>query len=311
MNRRLLHSCLPPAACAIACLLAAMAAGSAVAASEPSTATADASIVGPLIGETTALVVKIDPARLSLPDLPQILKSAVPGIEEAYRRGTAEATARIETLREATGGEPVYGTIGIPLSKTELSVFFFVRETEAVNQKALRDRLGKQLPGINLCTRAGLVVASPDEKLNLAAALERITPSAREGLEEAFQAVSGYPVQVLLFPPDYVRRTVVELMPELPRQLGGGPSSVLTEGLVWAAFGLDPAKLRAEIVVQSASAEAAGRLAAHLPKMLGGFYESAPEGERPIPRESFKSLVSLLGTKVEGDRVVVRINKAE
>ncbi len=114
-----------------------------------------------------------------------------------------------------------------------------------------------------------------------------------------------------MLPPDYVRRTVVELMPELPRQLGGGSSDVLTEGLVWAAAGLDPARLRVELIVQSASEEAAARLAAHLPKMLGGMYESAPEAQKQVARKTFESFVSLARPKVERDRVIVRINTGE
>ncbi|MGI6416326.1 MAG: hypothetical protein ACOX1P_11710 [Thermoguttaceae bacterium] len=310
MNRTRLDCCLPPVACALAWLLAVMA-GSGAAASEPASAADDAATVRPLIGETTALVVKVDATRLALPQLSDKLKSALPGIEEAYRRWTAGAAAGIEALQSATAGQPVYATIGIPRSKTDPAAFVFIRETKAVNQKLVVERLGKKFQGMNVCTRGGLVIATPDAKADLAATLGAIVPSAREGLEDAFQAAVGWPVQVLVLPPDYVRRTVVELMPELPRQLGGGSSDVLTEGLVWAAAGLDPARLRVELIVQSASEEAAARLAAHLPKMLGGMYESAPEAQKQVARKTFESFVSLARPKVERDRVIVRINTGE
>lgn len=310
MNRTRLDCCLPPVACTLAWLLAVIA-GSGAAASEPASAAGDAATVRPLIGETTALVIKVDATRLALPQLPDKLKSALPGIEEAYRGWAADAAAGIETLQSATAGQPVYATIGIPRSKSDPAAFVFIRETKAVNQKLVVERLGKKFQGMNVCTRGGLVIATPDDKADLAAALGSIVPSAREGLEDAFQAAGGWPVQVLVLPPDYVRRTVVELMPELPRQLGGGSSDVLTEGLVWAAVRLDPARLRVELIVQSASEEAASRLASHLPKMLRGMYESAPNGQKQVSREMFESLLSFVTPKVEGDRIALRLDQPE
>lgn len=86
---------------------------------------------------------------------------------------------------------------------------------------------------------------------------------------------------------------------------------MLTEGLVWAAVGLDPARLRVELIVQSASEEAAARLAAHLPKRLGGMYEGTPEAQKQVARKTFELFVSLARPTVEGDRVIVRINGGE
>jgi hypothetical protein len=97
-------------------------------------------------------------------------------------------------------------------------------------------------------------------------------------------------------------------MPQLPRQLGGGPSEVLTEGLVWGAFGCDRAQFRAELVLQSASQDAARRLAGHLPKMLQAAYNAVPELQRRAPRETFQSLLAQLAPKVEGDRVILRMD---
>jgi len=299
-----------PAASLLGCLLLAAGAGSGSFAGEASSAAADVAFVQPFIGETTALVAKIDLARLSLPDLSDRIKSAAPGSEEAFRTRTRDAAAWIEALRTATGGQAVYVTVGIPLSMTERPVFLVLKETPRADRKKLVDRLSVILE-MESIAREGVIVAIPGRNVSVASALGTLRPTPREGLVDAFKAVEEYPIQVLLVPPDYVRRTVTELMPRLPRQLGGGPSNVLTEGLVWAALGVDLAQLRARLVVRAASEEAARRLAEHLPKMLRSAFETLPGFQQRIPSEAFASLLALPAPRVDGDRLVVRVEGAE
>jgi hypothetical protein len=108
-----------------------------------------------------------------------------------------------------------------------------------------------------------------------------------------------------------VRRTIEELSPNLPPRLGGGSSRVLTEGLQWAALGIDPAHLRADLVIQSSSAAAAKELATHLPKMLKSVYDASPETHQQIPAELSQVLISWLNPTVQGTRVVVRMDGLE
>jgi len=57
-------------------------------------------------------------------------------------------------------------------------------------------------------------------------------------LTAAFEAAGDSAVQVALIPPAYAARVIDELMPEFPKQLGGGPTTVLTRGISWAAAGI-------------------------------------------------------------------------
>ncbi len=135
--------------------------------------------------------------------------------------------------------------------------------------------------------------------------LKSLPPYTHEGVSDAFEAVKDYPVQALLLPPPQVRRAVEELMPELPRQLGGGPSRVLTEGLDWAAFGLKPAPLKVEVIIQSKDEQAARNLAAHMPKLLRAAYDASPKDHRPIAEPAFSNILKDIKTQVVGDRVNV------
>jgi hypothetical protein len=260
----------------------------------------DVALVQPFVGETTALVIKIDPARLALP------AATAASADEPARVWRERAGEALRRLRAATGG-PLYATIGIPYSQSHWPVFVFVKDGPSVNRQLLLDDLAA-IHSVQSAVHGGMFVMLPEQRLEAAEVLVALTPSPRVELSDAFRAAGSYPLQVLLLPPDYVRRTVSELMPELPRHLGGGPSDVLTHGVVWAALGADPGALRVELVIQSASASAATDLAAHLPKMLRSAYDEIPALQQRVPRTVFETLLPLIAPRVEGSRVVLRLD---
>ena len=100
-------------------------------------------------------------------------------------------------------------------------------------------------------------------------------------------------------------------MPQLPPQLGGGSSDVLTDGLVWAALGVDPARLRGELIVQSASQQAAQAFAEHLPKMLEQVYANVPGIQTRISQATFAAMLGLIKPQVNGDRISLQIGGLE
>ncbi|HUG69400.1 MAG TPA: DUF1559 domain-containing protein [Pirellulaceae bacterium] len=294
----------------------------------------DAATVQPFIGETTILILKVDPARLSLPELSGTLKSAFPAGKDAYDQWALDVGKGIERLQEAAGGQPVYATIGIPLSKNEWPAFLFVKETSEQNREKLTDLLGS-LDEVQSFTRSGLTVVAPSRRnkaafhahppfvrsgltvvaagrnVDVESSLNSMVPSPRVELAAAFEAVREYPIQVLLLPPSYVRRTITELMPQLPRHLGGGPSGLLTDGLMWAALGIDLSATRTELVIQSASEQAARDLADHLPKMLLAAYDEFPAVEKGISREGLEALLALVKPQVVGDRITIRLDELQ
>jgi hypothetical protein len=270
----------------------------------------DTSNVRPFIDATTLIVVKVDATRVALPELPSILKTAFPNGEEAYDRWAEEVTAGIEMLRTTTAGQPIYATIGIPVSQHEWPGFLFVKETAESNHQKLIE-LVSALQENHSFSRSGFTVLMPNHSPAVQKRLKGQISSRRDALPDAFDAVQDYPIQVLILPPDYLRRTVTELMPQLPRQLGGGPSSLLTDGLVWAAIGIDPAAARTELIVQSSSAEAAQALDKQLPAMLLALYGELAEVHTQIPPKTFQTLLSLVKRKVEDDRLIIRFDELQ
>ena len=88
-----------------------------------------------------------------------------------------------------------------------------------------------------------------------------IRASPRPELAAAFEAAGDGAAQAVLIPPAYTRRVIEELMPQLPKEIGGGPSSILTRGICWAAVGIDlPPQLALHAVIKSQDAAAAAAL---------------------------------------------------
>ena len=104
-----------------------------------------AAIVRPWIGETSALIVQIDPTRLALPDLAADASQTQTDAQAPEQRWGRIAEA-IEIFPTWTGGQPVYASIGIPLSHTEcrrkIGAAFSRRspDRDRYHRRSLRDR---------------------------------------------------------------------------------------------------------------------------------------------------------------------------
>ena len=98
-------------------------------------------------------------------------------------------------------------------------------------------------------------------------------------------------------------------MPQLPKEIGGGPSSIVTHGVSWAAVGIDlPPHLALHLVVKSDDAPAAEALRA---KWTGILRLAGQQKEIRSAVPQFDQLAALLTPKVEGDRLVFNLdNKA-
>ena len=92
--------------------------------------------------------------------------------------------------------------------------------------------------------------------------LRTLKPAPRPNLETALRAVAGSPLQIAFVPGDDHHRVFTEMTPTLPKEIGGGPGTILTKGVRWAAVGIDTKpKIAVKLVVQSEDAAAAKALA--------------------------------------------------
>jgi Protein of unknown function (DUF1559) len=137
-------------------------------------------------------------------------------------------------------------------------------------------------------------------------ALERIRnlkPARRPELSTAFAAVGDDSVglRMVVVPSDDSRRVLEELIPVLPRELGGGPITQWTRGVRWVAAGLDGKGPSLHMVIASPDPEAA-RTLERTGRTLVAVLNQAPV-DRAIP-----GLLALLRSEVDADRIRVTAN---
>ena len=251
-----------------------------------------------------------------MPDLSDQLKSQSPEIREAWQRLAAVANTKIEWLRTTTGGQVAYASLGIPISSSNAQavVFCFQKQAPGLTLDVLRERLRLPQPA-QACVRGEYVVVTPLQGADVAGTW-KIAPSVpRRELTPAFAAVASYPIQVLLLPPDYLRRTVQELLPQLPPQLGGGPSTLLTDGLSWAALGIDTAHVCAPNWSSSPRRRKRlrnwRRICPGCCRVSATRASQCPDFTQQISPETIKALIGLVKPQVSGSRITVHVDGIE
>src|SRR5262249_20875160 len=113
--------------------------------------------------------------------------------------------------------------------------------------------------------------------------LERLRqhkPAARPELARAFAAAGDATAQLLILPPAHARRMLEETYPILPKELGGGPATALTRGLLWAAATVETRpQLALRLVIQSQDAQAAQALADLRRAVINSLLEASVGGD--------------------------------
>ncbi len=140
-------------------------------------------------------------------------------------------------------------------------------------------------------------------------ALERVRqlkPVDRPELATAFAILGDTGAELILTPSADTRRVVEEMLPILPKELGGGPITSVTRGLLWTAAGLSPdPEPRLQFVVQAKDAESAQTLNV-LGKSVLQYLRQLPQ----VPRfaTDFAKLADDLKAEVNQDRITVAID---
>jgi len=116
---------------------------------------------------------------------------------------------------------------------------------------------------------------------------------------KALAQTSALPSHVVILPPRVLLRAFSELQPELPAELGGGPTANLIDALQWASIGADlAAKLKVEFLAQMKDEEAAKRIDSMFERYLAIQKKTREAPDVPL----FAKLLEDLRPKQAGDK---------
>ena len=277
-----------------------LAASSWVRAGDQPDAAARAKAVAPFVNETTVVVGHVDVSRAPIGPTAARIARLVPDAKDQIEGVRAEAARHIEQFLQA-GGKDVYFTVSLGDSGLLPTALAIIPLSASADEN--RVRAAMEIPA-TAGRRIGdaLVIRLPP---NDSRPIE-IQSSPRAELTAAFEAAGDGTGQALLIPPSYSRRVVEELLPQLPKEMGGGPSSVLTQGISWAAARIDlPPQPALHLVVKARDADAAEALHgkwAEILRLAG--QDKEVRGHLP----QFEQIAALLSGKVDGDRLVLSLD---
>ncbi|MGW8258219.1 MAG: DUF1559 family PulG-like putative transporter, partial [Thermoguttaceae bacterium] len=138
---------------------------------------------------------------------------------------------------------------------------------------------------------------------------ERTVPDVRPELLKAFETTDDSAVEVLLLPPKYFSRVIEETLPELPQEIGGGPSSVLTNGCLWGALSVDfTPQMKVRLVIQSLDSAAAAALEKKLGEIMRCI-DQAPRLKKIVPK--LVQSINVLLPKAEGDQLLLHLDEKQ
>jgi hypothetical protein len=264
-------------------------------------ATADTptDVLSPYLDAQTLVVAHIDMSRVavdplidSLNQLGKVDERATAGLRQGARRW-------IEDFTKA-GGKDVYAIVN--LADLPRTPFFIVplptgADAGAITrllETGLSERLALGAPRAEVVEKRGDAVFAGSK-----AALARLRaaqPQPRPDVARAFTAAGPASLQVVLVPTADVRRVLTEVLPTLPRQLGGGSITTLTRGVQWAAAGADgPPQTSLRVVIQSQDAAAAEALRGLIGKVYDLLGRTSRVALPPLPQ-------------VDGDRLTLTLD---
>jgi hypothetical protein len=273
-----------------------------------SDAAARAKLIAPFVEAETTIVAHIDLTRVDMSaviDFAAKIASAPPA---EVARAKQEAFPHLSQVMQA-GMKEIYLLIvpGGGGNRGALPTGYCVVPLSAgADVKSLRAAMGVPAD-YGRVTQEVFVFQLPEGVVPPGNLPAEFRPVARPELAAAFEATGDSAVQVALIPPSYASRVIEELMPRFPEELGGGPTTVITRGVSWAAVGIDlPPRPAIRLTIKSADAQAAEALrlkAADILRLVG----QLKEVREVVPKAD--QVVTVLVPKVEGDRLVLVLDE--
>lgn len=256
--------------------------------------------IAPYLDDETFAVVRLDLAGIDA-------NASVEHLAKFAGIGSGQVANGLRTVREAIGAFQKAGA-------KEIFAVISMSDLPNPGPFVLAPRAGANDAELTRALRVfGMETVEPIDGMMFAgsqAARERLRnkkPAERSDLTPAFASVEKSPLQFILVPSDDQRRVVQDVMPNLPKQIGGEPSTVVTQGVRWAALGVDlQPKLGLRLVIQSKDAACAKSFYATLVKAWAWVCQNQ-EVRKNFPQ--IGELLRLDSSVLQGDRLVLSVDE--
>ena len=249
-----------------------------------------ARVIAPYVDGQTFLVAHVDVSRIDLDVLAKLSG------EDLQKVKAVATLAKTTFLR--SGGKDVYVLMNWGRPVDEVLLVAPLARDAATQALAT---LVTQIPGYEAEVKDNVLLAGTKKGMGR---LKDLRPQALPDLAKALAAVGEGAAQVVFLPPFALKRAFVEMFPELPKELGGGNSSVLD--FLWAAARVDIGDtLALKVVVQAPDAKAATHIGKVFDRVVD-FAAKNVEVKRDLP--GFAKMIAMLTPKIQASRLTLDLN---
>lgn len=267
----------------------------------------DAAVVAPYIDAQTVAIVGVDVEKLDLAPVTEFVDGVIPGAGASLSKASRRITELCAAIRKA-GFDRVAAVVSLAYLPDPPPIFVFPKSSTsdaAALEKALSAILVDSKPPLVFADHGDVVVAAAP---NVLAKLNHLKPVERPELAVALAEAGDCVVAVAFAISDEHRRVISELMPVLPAEVGGEPSTAITRGVQWAAASIHaPPQPSLRIVIQSDDEASAASLLRVWKAGTWQISKSLKQGEAAL----FDAVSWLLTPKQEGDRLTIALEGTE
>jgi len=277
-----------------------------VAAQQTTTApTASSAGIAPLLEEDTVVLVVIDLDKIDFKALSELVNR--PDFGSDPQNG-------VKFLKEFHDAEAAQAIISVNLSDLQRGAMpLAVLPNAGADLEPLRKLLANTTPVNERSPRevrqiGDLLVIAP------VATLKRVSKNSvkRPDLEKALAAGGDAAIKIVFALPDSAKATIEEVMPTLPPELGGGDSSMLSEGLQWGVITVQsPPKMSAKGLALAKDKESAAKLKDFWIQLIKVFTEETKITPRRIDKETFDKLVTMITPQVKDSQLTIDITQEQ
>jgi hypothetical protein len=266
-----------------------------------------AQTIAPLLDGQSFAVARVDLGRADADELLGLLTRAAVPLAGVLGNVDAKDLKELLARLRKSGARELYAVYSF--ADSGIQPVFALPLAVGADAKAMIDLLSAQVapPGDIHAEKVGNVVVFGTKENCLRC--RTLKPSARPELAKAFAAAGDTTLQFLVVLTPEARRAIEEIMPTLPKEIGGGPSTVLTRGLQWLAIGVDgPPKMKLHAALQATDETAAKALETWITGALQTLSQ-AGEIKKTLPK--FDDIAMALKPKREGDRLLMNLDHAQ
>ncbi len=257
--------------------------------------------VAPYLDDQTLAVIHVDLTRIDFePALKQLEKLDTPKRQVEEMRRTLKAL--LDSLKGA-GLKRGFAVVSLADLPDPPLVVLPLDEDARANPAA---KLLAELVGYSTWEKDGVLVAGKERAIKR---IRNLKPVARPDLVRAFADAPSSAAHGVIMPNDDLRRALAELIPTLPRELGGGSSAAVTRGVRWLSLSANVAPAATFSMTVQASDESSAKALRELWAAIFKAAGSDKEVRAALP--DYDTLAAILLPKVAGDRLELIVKEEQ